>query len=112
MPPRKVQLTSNWPMAPLSNLMSAMPLSSASMGWTSVSAQHMTSTGRFSLPMKLRMISMQWQPRSTMAPPPACSASQNQALWGPGWVSRERAQVMVPNAPLWTVRRALSVLGV
>ncbi len=31
---------------------------------------------------------MQWQPRSTIAPPPACSASQNQAECGPGWVSR------------------------
>ena len=50
MPPRKVQQTSNWPMAPYSNRISATALSSASIGWTSVSLQHMTSTGRFPLP--------------------------------------------------------------
>ena len=27
---------------------------------------------------------MQWQPRSTIGPPPACAASQNHALCGPG----------------------------
>ena len=61
-----------------------MPESSASIGWTIVSAVHITSTGLTSLPTKLRMISMQWQPMSTMAPPPAIALSQNQALCGPG----------------------------
>ena len=96
MPPRNVQLTSNWPIAPLSKRISAIALSSASIGWTSVSVQHITSTGRFSLPMYERMISMQWQPRSTIGPPPACAASQNQALCGPGCVSRDRAQSTSP----------------
>ena len=59
MPPRNVQLTSNWPIAPLSKRMSAIALSSASIGCMSVSAQHTTSSGRFSLPTKLRMISTQ-----------------------------------------------------
>jgi hypothetical protein len=49
-PPRNVQLTSTWPIAPLSNLISAIALSSASIGCTRVSAQHITSTGRFPLP--------------------------------------------------------------
>ena len=111
-PPRNVQLTSNWPIAPLSNLIRAIPLSSASIGWTSVSVQHMTSSGLLSLPTKLRTISMQWQPRSTIAPPPAWRASQNQALCGPGWVSRERAQVTVPICPARITLTALSVFGV
>ena len=112
MPPRKVQLTSNWPMAPLSKRIRAIALSSASIGWTSVSAQHTTSNGRFSFPTKLRMISTQWQPRSTIAPPPARFASQNQALCGPGCVSRERAQVTCPIWPARTAAAALSVFGV
>ena len=92
--------------------MSAIALSSASIGWTSVSSQHITRTGRFSLPTKLRMISMQWQPRSTIAPPPAWAASQNQAEWGPGCVSRDRAHVTWPICPASTAPIALSVLGV
>ena len=42
MPPRNVQLTSNWPIAPDSNLISAIALSSSSIGWTSVSVVHIT----------------------------------------------------------------------
>ena len=99
MPPRNVQLTSNWPMAPDSNRISAIALSSSAIGWTSVSVWHRTSTGRFPLPTKLRMISMQWQPRSMIAPPPVSRPSQNQALCGPGWVSRERTHVTSPIAP-------------
>ena len=70
MPPRKVQLTSNWPIAPLSNRMSEMALSSASMGWTSVSAQQ-------SLDRPVRLADERADdldavaPRSTIAPPPA-----------------------------------------
>jgi hypothetical protein len=111
-PPRKVQLTSNWPTAPLSKRMMAIALSSASIGWTRVSAQHMTSTGRLPLPTNDRTISMQWQPRSTTAPPPACSASQNQALCGPGWVSRLRTQRTSPMAPERVEASAFRVLGV
>ena len=44
---------------PDSNRIMATALSSALIGWTSVSAHAMTSTGRFPLPTKLRMISMQ-----------------------------------------------------
>ncbi len=55
---------------------------------------------------------MQWQPRSTIAPPPAWFASQNQALWGPGCVSRERAHVTSPICPAWTAATAFSVFGV
>ena len=76
-----------------------MALSSSAMGWTRVSVWHSTSTGRLPLPTKLRMISMQWQPRSMMAPPPVSRPSQNHAEWGPGWVSRDRTQVMSPSAP-------------
>ena len=112
MPPRNVQLTSNWPIAPDSNRMSAMALSSSSIGWTSVSVWHSTSSGRFPLPAKLRMISMQWQPRSMIAPPPVNRPSQNQALCGPGCASRERTQVTSPSAPSCTDRTALRVLGV
>ena len=112
MPPRNVHETSNWPIAPDSKRISAIALSSASIGCTSVSAQHITSSGRLSLPMKLRTISMQWQPRSTIGPPPACFASQNQALCGPGCVSRERAHVTSPIAPERTICSALSVFGV
>ena len=113
MPPRNVQLTSNWPIAPDSNRISAIALSSSSIGWTSVSVVHMTSTGRFPLPTKLRMISMQWQPRSMIAPPPVSRPSQNQALCGPGCVSRERTQVTSPErALLRPSATALSVLGV
>src|SRR5262249_6658976 len=90
--PRKVQLTSNCPVAPDSNRMSAMALSSSEMGCTRVSVWHSTSTGRFPLPTKLRMISMQWQPRSMMAPPPVSRPSQNHAEWGPGWVLPGRAR--------------------
>ena len=111
-PPRKVQLTSNWPTAPLSKRIRAIALSSAAIGWTSVSFQHITSTGRFPLPTNECTISMQWQPRSTMAPPPACPASQNQALCGPGWVSRLRTQSTSPTAPDRVEAIALSVLGV
>ena len=71
-----------------------------------------TSTGRTPLPTKLRMISMQWQPRSMIAPPPVRRPSQNQAECGPGWVSRERTQVTSPMAPSRTDRTALSVFGV
>ena len=77
-----------------------------------MSAQQNTSTGRFSLPMYERMISMQWQPRSTIAPPPACDASQNHALCGPGCVSRERAHMTWPICPACTALTALSVFGV
>ena len=77
-----------------------------------MSVWHSTSTGRFPLPTKLRMISMQWQPRSMIAPPPVRRPSQNQAECGPGWVSRERTQVTSPMAPAWTDAIALSVLGV
>jgi len=77
-------------------------LSSAAIGCTSVSAQHITSTGRLFLPAKLRMISAQWHPRSIIAPPPATCASQNQALCGPGCVSCERTQSTSPNAPALT----------
>ena len=55
---------------------------------------------------------MQWQPRSMMAPPPVSRPSQNQALCGPGCVSRERTQVTSPSAPSCTDLIALSVLGV
>ncbi len=112
MPPRNVQLTSNCPIAPDSNRISAIALSSSSIGWTSVSVVHMTSTGRFPLPTKLRTISMQWQPRSMIAPPPVRRPSQNQALCGPGCVSRDRTQVTSPSAPCSTDATALSVLGV
>ena len=111
-PPRNVQLTSNWPMAPDSNRISATALSSSAIGWTSVSVWHRTSTGRLPLPTKLRMISMQWQPRSTIAPPPVSRPSQNHAECGPGCVSRERTQVTSPMAPPSTEAIALSVLGV
>lgn len=37
--------------------------------WANVSVQQITSTGRFALPTKFRMMSMRWQPRSTLAPP-------------------------------------------
>ena len=111
MPPRNVQLTSNWPIAPDSNRMSAIALSSSSIGWTSVSVVHMTSTGRLPLPTKLRMISMQWQPRSMIAPPPVSRPSQNQAEWGPGCVSRDRTQVTSPIAPLSHRRDGLERLG-
>ena len=77
-----------------------MAWSSASIGWTWVSPQQLTSTGRTSLPMKLRAISMQWQPRSMIAPPPESSLFQNQSLCGPEWVSRERTQRILPSAPL------------
>ena len=77
-----------------------------------MSVWHSTSTGRLPLPTKLRMISMQWQPRSMMAPPPVSRPSQNQALCGPGCVSRERTQVTSPMAPALTEATALSVLGV
>ncbi len=111
-PPRNAQLTSNWPTAPFSKRTSPMPWSSASIGCTSVSAQHMTSTGRMRLPMKLRMISTQWQPMSMMAPPPASSGSQNHGLCGPGCVSRERTQSICPSAPSRTAARDFSVFGV
>ena len=111
-PPRNVQLTSNWPIAPDSKRMSAMALSSSAIGWTRVSVWHITSTGRFPLPAKLRMISMQWQPRSMIGPPPVSRPSQNHALWGPGCVSRERTQVTSPMAPPSTAAMALSVFGV
>ncbi len=111
-PPRNVQLTSNWPIAPDSNRMSAMALSSSAIGWTRVSVWHITSSGRFPLPTKLRMISMQWQPRSMIAPPPVSLPSQNQAECGPGWVSRERTQVTSPTAPSRTAATALSDFGV
>ena len=55
---------------------------------------------------------MQWHPRSTIAPPPACSASQNQAECGPGCVSRERAQVTSPIWPARTAATAFRVFGV
>ena len=55
---------------------------------------------------------MQWQPRSTMHPPPACLASQNQALCGPGWVSRLRTHITSPIAPARTEATAFNVLGV
>ena len=111
MPPRNVQLTSNWPMAPDSKRISAIALSSSSIGWTSVSVWQRTSSGRLPLPTKLRMISMQWQPRSTIAPPPVSRPSQNHALWGPGCVSRERTQVTSPIAPPSTDRDGLERLG-
>ena len=62
--------------------------------------------------MKLRMISMQWQARSTMAPPPASVLSQNQALCGPEWVSRDRTQRILPSAPRLTAAMDFRVLGV
>ena len=71
----------------------------------------MTSTGRFPLPTKLRMISMQWQPRSMIAPPPVSRPSQNQALWGPGCVSRDRTQVTSPMRPARRGRDRLERLG-
>ena len=111
-PPRNVQLTSNCPIAPDSKRISATALSSSAIGWTSVSVWQSTSTGRFPLPTKLRMISMQWQPRSTIAPPPVSRPSQNHALCGPGCVSRERTQVTSPMAPSRTDLTALSDLGV
>ena len=89
-----------------------MALSSASIGWTSVSAQHITSTGRLPLPAYDLMISMQWQPRSTMHPPPAWPASQNHALCGPGCVSRLRTHITSPIAPARTEASAFSVFGV
>ena len=89
-----------------------MALSSAPMGWTSVSVWHMTSTGRLPLPTKQRPISMQWQPRSMMAPPPVRRWSQNQAECGPGCVSRARTQVTSPMAPSCTALMDLSDLGV
>ncbi len=112
MPPRKVQLTSNWPVAPDSNRMSAIALSSSEIGWTRVSVVHMTSSGRFPLPTKLRMISTQWQPRSMIAPPPVSLPSQNHAECGPGCASRERTQVTSPIAPARADAIALSVFGV
>jgi len=111
-PPRNVQLTSNWPIAPDSKRIRAIALSSSSIGWTRVSVVHITSTGRFPLPTKFRMISMQWQPRSMIAPPPVRRPSQNQALWGPGCVSRDRTHVTSPIAPPSTDLTALRVFGV
>ncbi len=49
---------------------------------------------------------MQWQPMSRSTPPPDMSFVQNQSLWGPGWVSRERAQVTCPTAPAFTACNA------
>ena len=96
-----------------------MALSSSAIGWTRVSVWHRTSTGRFPLPTKLRMISMQWQPRSMIAPPPVSRPSQNHALCGPGCVSRERTQVTSPTAPprdgcdrLERLRRVAQVLEI
>jgi len=83
-PPRNVQETSTWPIAPDSKRIRKMALSSAAIGWTSVSAQAITSSGRLSLPTKVRAISMQWHPRSMIAPPPARLESQNHAECGPG----------------------------
>ena len=82
------------------------------MGFTRVSAQHITSTGFTPLPIKLRPISIQWQPMSTMAPPPDCSESQNQSLCGPGWASRERVHSTLPSAPRCTEANDFKVLGV
>jgi hypothetical protein len=64
------------------------------------------------LPTKLRMISMQWQPRSMIAPPPVSRPSQNQA--------RMRSRVRLARAdPRHVADRAastdaiaLSVFGV
>ena len=89
-----------------------MALSSSAIGCTSVSVWHITSTGRFPFPTKLRTISMQWQPRSMIAPPPVSRPSQNQAECGPGCASRERTQVTSPTAPSRTARKALSDFGV
>ena len=92
--------------------MSAIALSSSAIGWTSVSVWQRTSTGRFPLPTKFRMISMQWQPRSMIAPPPVSRPSQNHAECGPGCASRDRTHVTSPTAPASTARTALSVFGV
>ena len=47
-----------------------------------------------------------------MAPPPVSRPSQNQALCGPGCVSRERTHVTSPMAPALTDATALSSFGV
>ena len=47
-----------------------------------------------------------------MHPPPALAASQNQALCGPGCVSRLRTQSTSPIAPPRTDASAFSVFGV
>ena len=111
-PPLNVQLTSNCPMAPFSYFTSPMAWSSASIGFTCVSAQHITSMGLISFPIYDLEISTQWQPRSNIQPPPACSISQNQSLWGPGCVSRDFAHKILPTAPSFTDWLALMNLGV
>ena len=47
-----------------------------------------------------------------MHPPPACSKSQNQSLCGPGCVSLDFAQSILPSAPFFTLSCALINLGV
>src|SRR5690606_41195234 len=60
--------------------------------------QHITSIGLMSLPIYVRAISTQWQPKSRIHPPPACSKSQNHSLCGPGCVSRDLAHRILPRS--------------
>ena len=54
---------------------------------------------------------MQWQPRSTIGPPPACSASQNHALCGPGMrLARARPRDVADRAGLRPTRDRLQRL--
>mgnify|MGYP003305039202 CR=1 FL=1 len=46
-----------------------------------------------------------------MHPPPACSISQNQSLWGPGWVSLDLVQIILPRLPLCTLFNAFKNFG-
>src|SRR5688500_11717658 len=47
-----------------------------------------------------------------MHPPPDCSISQNQSLCGPGCVSLDLAQSILPSEPLLMLCSALIYLGV
>ncbi len=46
-----------------------------------------------------------------MAPPPASFLSQNQALWGPEWVSRDLTHRTLPTAPALTDATDFERLG-
>ena len=56
---------------------------------------------------------MQWQPRSTIGPPPACAASQNQALCGPGMrLARARPEDLADLARAHRLERLQRLRGV
>ena len=43
---------------------------------------------------------MEWQPMSDSTPPPCCTGSQNQLLWGPACSSAARARTGGPIAAI------------